>query len=54
MLFSYPVAEQSDSVMAGNWSFDDAAMIPCRVMFMLSRDSFYRAVQTITNVYATE
>ena len=33
--FSYPVVEESDSVLGGRWSFDDEAMKPYRTVMVL-------------------
>ena len=33
--FSYPVEGESDSVLGGQWGFDDAAMTPWRTVLVL-------------------
>lgn len=52
--FSYPVTEDSDSVLAGSWSYDDVAMAPYRTVFVLTKEQFYHAVQSAVTLYRTD
>lgn len=52
--FTYPVTEESDSVLGGNWNFDDVAMDPCRTVFVVTKERFQQAVLASASMLRTE
>lgn len=47
LTFSYPVAEESDLVLGGHWSFDDEAMKPFRTVMVIPARKLEHAVTEI-------
>ena len=44
MSFSYPVSEESDSVIGGTWSFDDQEMKPFRTVMVIPATALEKVV----------
>ena len=45
--FSYPLAEDSDSVLGGRWSFDDEAMKPYRTVMIIPARKLEQAIAEV-------
>ena len=45
--FSYPVVEESDSVLGGNWSYDDEVMKPYRTVMVIPASRLEHSIREI-------
>lgn len=51
--YSYPVGEEHDTVLSGKWTFDDECLTPYRTVFVLTTESFYKAVAQLVADFNT-